>query len=406
MQIEQNVPAPRAGAAPKPLEALINEADYREAEESFLSLLKIDCLDEHVRRRPASAQLFESALEKALAAAYSIRAVGAEISRAGTNGLAPHAEAAHLFLQRVLYSINRLKFFWYDDLSNYDNERSSYLREVRDRVEGAWQEWELAHLDTKAMRREDAREALPTRAARDLSPELSASGRYFRDELKEEGYRRLLAIASLDGLVEASQLSRTLGGVSNDIHAVMTRLLVEEYGGGRLNRKHSTFFTAMLTELGMRTEPEAYFDLVPWEVLAAINHSFLLSERKRFYLRYVGGLLYTEISVPAAFDNYRAAAERLGMSEAARGYWELHIREDERHGQWMLNDVALPLAARYPSEAWEIVLGYDQQRFISDRAGASVERAARASERASERLNDLVSECAAARQQASREEAA
>ena len=158
------------------------------------------------------------------------------------------------------------------------------------------------------------------------------------------GYRRLLAIASLDGLVEASQLSRTLGGVANHIHSMMTRLLVEEYGGGRLNRKHSTFFSAMLNELNMSTEPEAYFDLVPWQVLAGINQSFLLSERKRFYLRYVGGLLYTEISVPAGFDNYRAAAERLGLSEAARGYWELHIKEDQRHGQWMLHDVALPLA--------------------------------------------------------------
>jgi hypothetical protein len=137
----------------------------------------------------------------------------------------------------------------------------------------------------------------------------------------------------------------------------------------------------MLTELGMRTDAEAYFDLVPWEVLAGINHSFLLSERKRFYLRYVGGLLYTEVSVPAAFDNYRAAAARLGMSEAARGYWELHIREDERHGRWMLHDVALPLAEKYPREAWEIVLGYDQQRHMSERAGLSVERAARAAER-------------------------
>ncbi len=84
--------------------------------------------------------------------------------------------------------------------------------------------------------------------------------------------------------------------------------------------------------------------------------------------------------MPAAFDNYRVAAERLGMSEAARGYWELHIREDERHGQWMLHDVALPLAAKYPAESWEIILGYDQQKLISDRAGASVERSVRAAE--------------------------
>lgn len=355
----------------------VRRADYKEAEECFSELLKSDNLDSLVRRRPTIARPFERGLEEALASAYgAVRA-----SSVGTNAHARATDSAHLFLQRVLYRINRLKFFWYDDLSNYDNERSSYLRRVRDSVEEAWQEWELAQLDVAALRSEEVRAALLKRAARDVAPPPSASGRYFRDEVNETGYRRLLAIASLDGLVEASQLSRTLGGVSNDIHAVMTRLLVEEYGGGRLNRKHSTFFTAMLTELGMRTEPEGYFELVPWEVLAAINHSFLLSERKRFYLRYVGGLLHTEISVPAAFDNYRAAAERLGMSETARGYWELHIREDERHGQWMLHDVALPLAAKYPGESWEIVLGYDQQRFISDRAGSSVERAVRAAER-------------------------
>jgi hypothetical protein len=235
-------------------------------------------------------------------------------------------------------------------------------------------------LDVPALVREDVREGLLRRAAVDVSPPPSTNAQYFRHSVTEIGYRRLLAIASLDGLVEASQLSRTLGGVANNIQSMMTRLLVEEYGGGRLNRKHSTFFTTMLEQFNMRTEPEAYFHLTPWEVLAGINHSFLLSERKRFYLRYVGGLLYTEVSVPASFDNYRAAAERLNLPEAARGYWELHIKEDKRHGQWMLYDVALPLAAKYPGEAWELLLGYDQQKFISERSGGSIVLSVRAAD--------------------------
>jgi hypothetical protein len=248
---------------------------------------------------------------------------------------------------------------------------------VRDRIEAAWQRWEMAQLDVDALRSADVPAWLRARAAEDLDPPASEAGRYFRDHAGVAGYRRLIEIASLDGLVEASQLSRTLGGVSNDVHAMLTRVLVEEYGGGRLQRKHSSFFTVMLEDLGMRTEPEAYFDTVPDDVLATINHSFLLSERKRFFLRYVGGLMYTEVSVPAAFRNYRDAAARLGLSEAARGYWDLHIREDERHGRWMLHDVALPLAARYPEHAWELLLGYDQQRLMSARAGAAVARAAR-----------------------------
>ena len=342
---------------------------YDDTERRFVELINRSCIDETVRHRPHAARRFEQELEGALVIAYQPGAA------------TPLRDSAHLFLHRVLYRINRLKLFWFDELSHYDNERSPYLHRIRSRIESAWQAWELSHLDRAALRRENVSEGLLWRAAADVAPPHSARGDYFRHEVTEAGYRRLLAIASLDGLVEASQLSRTLGGVANPIHAMMTRLLLEEYGGGRLHRKHSTFFTAMLLELEMRTEPEAYFDVTPWEVLAGINHSFLLSERKRFYLRYVGGLLYTEVSVPAAFDHYRAAAERLKMSEAARGYWELHIKEDKRHGQWMLHDVAAPLAAKYPAEAWELLLGYDQQKFISDRSGASIANSVRAAER-------------------------
>jgi hypothetical protein len=64
------------------------------------------------------------------------------------------------------------------------------------------------------------------------------------------------------------------------------------------------------------------------------------------------------------------------------GYWELHIREDERHGQWMLNQAALPLAELYPYEAWELVLGYDQEKYMSDRAGEAVVQAVQAAESA------------------------
>ena len=343
-------------------------ADYDEAYHAFLGLFTLGDLDRHVDADPALTAPIESALAAALDSAYADEG--------------EDAASAHRFLQRTLYRINRLKLFWYDDLASYDNERSNYLRSVRDRIEERWQRWELEKLDTGALQRLDVEAALRKRASADVAPPISANGRYFRGEVGEAGYRKLLEIFSLDGLVEASQLSRTLGGVSNDIQAMLTRLLLEEYGCGRMPRKHSSYFATMLTDLGMDTTPEAYFDSVPWQVLAAINHSFLLSERKRYFLRYVGGLLYTEISVPAGFSSYRACAERLGLSDSAMAYWDLHIKEDERHGKWMLNDIALPLARQYPKHAWELVLGYDQQRLFSERAGGGIAEAARCADAA------------------------
>ncbi|GAA6619848.1 iron-containing redox enzyme family protein [Scytonema sp. NUACC26] len=343
------------------IEETIN-TNYDRAERQFVELLATEDLDKKLEAKPELKREFESTLSVAIRAAYQ-------------NGAGD--DAAHLFLQRVLYRINRLNLFWYDDLRHYVNERSFYLYKIRDRIETAWQEWELSQLDVKALQQLDvksAQQALIERCAYDLDPELSEGSLYIRNSMSEAGYCHLLAIGSFDGLVEGSRLSRILGGAANEVQCTLIRVLLEEYGNGRFPRKHSTFFAQMLNEFGMNVEPEGYFDLVPWEVLANDNNNFLLTECKRYFLRYNGGLTYFEVAGPAAYRNYLAAAQRLGLSEAAMGYWELHIREDERHGRWMLDNVALPLAEMYPNEAWQLVLGYDQEKLMGDRAANAVVR--------------------------------
>ena len=333
------------------------DVDFHEAELAFIHLLRSENLDQRIADTPDCLETFKQGLESAIEETY-------QAHRTSSN--------AHLFIQRVLYQINRLKLFWYDDLQNYVNENSTYLYSLREKIETTWQDWETQNINIPALKNLDVETALRKRTAEDLDPQPSQTGLFFRNEMSQTGYHRLLAITSLDGLVEASQLSRVIGGVSNEVQSMLTKILLEEYGGGKLARKHSTFFSAMLSEFGMNTKPEAYFDLVPWEVLANINHSFTICERKRNFLRYIGSLLYFEISVPAAFQNYKIAGERLGLQEQAISYWDIHIKEDLRHGQWMLNEVALPLVDRYKDSAWEMLLGYDQQRFLSTRASQAI----------------------------------
>jgi hypothetical protein len=338
------------------------EREYLTAEAQFARLLVLANLDEHLASEPDLVRDLEAAIASAIATAYAPTAQ-------------PTTEPAQRFLQRILYRLNRLNLFWYDDFANYQNERSVYLNALRDRIESAWQSWEATQLDSTEIAKMDlaaVKQALQVRAELDLDPPLSPAKQYLRAEMTLEGYRTLLAIASLDGLVEGSRLSRILGGACNEIQATLIRVLLEEYGSGKLSRKHSTFFAQMMAELGLNTQPEGYFDLVPWQVLASINHNFLLTECKRHFLRYNGGLTYFEIAGPSIYTDYLMAARRLQLSDAAMGYWELHIREDERHGRWMLTDVALPLADRYPDRAWELVLGYDQEKFLGDRAATVV----------------------------------
>jgi len=50
-----------------------------------------------------------------------------------------------------------------------------------------------------------------------------------------------------------------------------------------------------------------------------------------------------QVNGPSVYRTYLAAAQRLGLSDDASGYWELHIKEDERHGRQMVEDVAVKL---------------------------------------------------------------
>jgi heme oxygenase-like protein len=339
-------------------ETTVCKINYKAIEKEFDELLTLKDLDPKIAATPALVESFEEDLGEILADAFDEGA--------------PHSSPSHLCVHRILYRINRLKLFWYDDLDNYNNENSHYLLKIRNQMESAWQTWEMKQLRDESLSSLDVVGVLRQRIAGDLDPAPSDESLFFRNEMTLEGYHRLLAIASLDGLVEASQLSRVLGGAANEVQSMLTRIFLEEYGGGRYSRKHSSYFSAMLDKFDMNTQPEAYFDLVPWEVLANINLSFFLSENNRQFLRYAGGLLYTEVSVPAAFVNYRLAGERLGLSPDAFAYWDLHIKEDIKHGQWMLDDVAIPLIERYAQNAGEILFGYDQQRFFSARASQSV----------------------------------
>lgn len=346
--------------------------DYSAAEFAFLQLLLLPgldtCLEKGREEVVAWAKQVEEAIEAALPDAY-----GPDQRNERTS------IAAHTFLQRLLYRINRMVFFWFDDLANYTNERSAYLFKLRDRIESVWQPWEDQQMGgeqekkrMQSMTLDEIKEQLRSRAAHDVNPPRGDHANYIADQMGLEGYKHLLAVGSLDGLVEASRQSRTYGGVGNEISCAGFKVLMEEYGAGRYNKKHSTFFASMMKEVGLQPKEELFFDIVPWQSLACINHNFMLTERRACYLRYNGGLTFFEVNGPSVYQTYLEAAQRLKLSEVASGYWALHIKEDERHGRQMVEDVAVPLAERYPKDGWQVLWGYIQEKSMGDRAGAAL----------------------------------
>lgn len=335
--------------------------------ERFRSLLTTPDLDARMRREPRVRDELRGEIARETTAAWSVVDAGdAAVDLARTR------------VQRSLYELNRLKLYWFDDPDLYVNEQSTLLAELHAALERPWQEWLQRQVPDAVTRAADPAAELRSRAERDATPSSGEPSRWFADEMDLAGYRRLLEIASLNGLVEASQLSRALGGAPSPVQTTLTRIFLEEYGNGRAEKKHSTYFARMLDQQGIDATPEAHLDSTPWQVVAAINHAFALAESKRHYLRFCGAFTYTEVSTPASFDGYARAAQRLGLSDGHDDYWALHIREDRRHGAWMVEQVVIPLYARFPERQQEILFGYEQQRLVETLAGAATAAECRA----------------------------
>jgi hypothetical protein len=59
-------------------------------------------------------------------------------------------------------------------------------------------------------------------------------------------------------------------------------------------------------------EEEFYLDLLPWQWLAASNQNFLITERRRHYLRYAGALTFFEINGPSVYKVRSMCCQQAG----------------------------------------------------------------------------------------------
>ncbi|MES1022528.1 iron-containing redox enzyme family protein [Gloeocapsa sp. BRSZ] len=328
---------------------------YNQSEQQLKALINLEELDERIQAQPWMVSEFELVIEDAIAAAYQSTA---------SCGLAQH------FLHRLLYRINRLKLFWYDNLRHYTNERSIYLHLCREKIETAWQQWELASIDVLTLQTLDVQTSLLAQINGDRLLWDTQQEHDQQHEMTHAEYHKLLAIAAFETLQARNKFFRTLANAVNEVESKLTQLLLEDYSRNYLSTQHSTLLAQMLSELQLNSIPEAYFKIVPYEVLACANHNFLLTDCKRLFLRCIGGMIYSEIAKSTTYKHYLVAAQRLGLS-ATKSYWERCIIEDECYKHRILEEVALPLVEKYPASAWELLLGYEQQKQIHQRASAA-----------------------------------
>ncbi len=175
-------------------------------------------------------------------------------------------------------------------------------------------------------------------------------------------YRNFLIQSSADLLAEASASALGVIGEFGPPQSALFRILIDEFGFGTHDKKHSMLYRKTLRGFGVNEEYNAcwpLFDTVALELHNTI-HSMFQSPRHLF--RQIGFLLYAETSYQVSTGQHYRYLRR-HHPEVDATYFGEHAHIDIHHSQMMIEEVVMPLVDRFGADVGgEVILGAELTR--------------------------------------------
>lgn len=199
----------------------------------------------------------------------------------------------------------------------------------------------------------------------------SAEGPSLSSYLKEEGsleeMREFAIHRSAYQRKEADPHTWAIPRLDGPAKAALIRIQADEYGFGNYEEMHQHLFGITMRELGLDPTYGAYLERLPGSTLAAVNVISLFGLHRGWRGALVGHLTVFEMTSVVPMARYSAALARLGMSEAARRFYDVHIAVDAEHEKIALNDMAGALARQDAALGKDILFGARAALAVEDR---------------------------------------
>jgi len=170
---------------------------------------------------------------------------------------------------------------------------------------------------------------------------------------------------ALDGLTEASAMSRNLGGAYGPEQSALFKIFIDEFGYGVFEAKHTTIFAKMLRSRSMATHVHAYWNFYLTGPLATNNFYYYLSRDHAKFFRYAGAVTFAERVFAPAFVQMIRTYRGIFGDEVDLHYCDEHAHIDEHHGRITREQVLLALAERHgPSVIPDLARGIAQASWL------------------------------------------
>jgi hypothetical protein len=181
--------------------------------------------------------------------------------------------------------------------------------------------------------------------------------RFLQREATTDQYLEFLVQRSIYHLKESDPHAFVVPRLGGAAKVALAELQYDEFGGGRPEALHAQLYADALEESGLDPTYGAYIDRVPAYALAVNNAMSLFGLHRRLRGAAMGHLAAFEMTSSLPCRRYLQGAERLGLPEAVRHYFDEHIEADAVHEHIAARDICGSLVDAEPHLREDILFG-------------------------------------------------
>lgn len=186
---------------------------------------------------------------------------------------------------------------------------------------------------------------------------------------KKSAVQFFIVQCASDFLCEASAMARNVLGNYGPELSELFKILIDEYGYGVHEKKHSTLFEELMRDAELNPMPHYYWQFYNTGSLSLANYFQFISGDHNQFFRYLGALYFTEASL-AFITRHQSAAIKLAFGRDANTlYFDEHTHIDTHHGRMAFENLIVPIVEKCGTGVLgEIVKGFEEFRTLLDRA--------------------------------------
>ncbi|WP_046218940.1 iron-containing redox enzyme family protein [Photobacterium halotolerans] len=178
-----------------------------------------------------------------------------------------------------------------------------------------------------------------------------------------------------DFLSEASAMARNVLGNYGSATSELFKVLIDEYGYGVHEKKHSSIFEGMMKDVGLNEMIHYYWNFYTPGSLSLINYFHYISKNHSRFFKYLGALYYTEATLAFTTKSQSKIVKDVFQGRVSSLYFDEHSHIDIHHGRMALEKIIIPLVELHGEHIIpDILSGFEEFASLQDVADQELYR--------------------------------